>query len=96
MHRELSKSGLVVITVSLDQLSQEGVKDEVHAFLRKQGADCTNLLLDEEPDFWQEKLRFVLAPCYYVFDRQGKWTKFNDDIDYAEMDRLVETLVKGK
>jgi hypothetical protein len=102
MHKELAKEGLVVITVSLDDISENGeeTKARVKDFLSKQGAEFTNLLLNEDQTVWQKNLRFVGPPCYYVFNRQGKWTQFSsdavDEIDPKAIDRLVLEFLKEK
>lgn len=103
MHKNFARDGLAVITVSLDSLTETDDKDKTKArvldFLKRHNANFTNLLLDEETTFWQEKLRFIGPPCYYVFNRKGKWTQFADgveNIDYNKVDRLVEALLKEK
>lgn len=102
LHKQFAKDGLAVISVSLDDLADnpDETRGRVLTFLKKQGADFTNLLLDENSKVWQEKLRFDGPPCYYLFNRQGKWTRFSSDsksdVDYQAMDRLVEELLKEK
>lgn len=100
MHRQHAKDGLALISVSVDELGDnpEEIKAAVTGFLRKQGADCTNLLLDDDPAVWQAKLRFAVPPCYYVFDREGRWTCFSSEnengVDYKGMDQLILKLLK--
>ena len=103
MHRQYARDGLVAISVSLDPIDDddpkvnEKKKAKVLEFLQKEGAAFTNLLLDEEVEFWQGKLRFMAPPCLYVFSRQGKWTQFEKTpIDYDAVDRLVVELLKEK
>ena len=91
LHRNFAREGLVVISVSIDDLSHgryEETRGRVQDFLQRQGADFTNLILDENHEVCQAKLRIENVPCYYVFNRQGKWTQFggNDKaerLDYA-------------
>ena len=97
MHKRYAKDGLAAISVSLDPLDPgPRTKDDVLAFLRSQGADFTNLLLDEPIEVWDKKLRFSFPPCYYVFSRQGRWTKFQPDdekFDQKDVERLIVKLL---
>src|SRR5437660_1477989 len=57
LHQQYAKDGLVAVSVSLDELSEEGAKDKVMKFLQKQQATMTNLILNEKPAVWQAKLK---------------------------------------
>jgi thiol-disulfide isomerase/thioredoxin len=102
LHRMYARQGLVVISVSVDNLhagNHEDVIRRVRSFLTINGADFTNFLLDEPQDLRREKLRLSSFPCYYVFSRNGKWTQFGDGgerIDFAVMDRLIVDLLHEK
>src|SRR3954453_2118370 len=103
MHKKYAKDGLVVITVSLDtiddedQKENEKVKVRVLNFLKEHSATSINLLLDESIPFYQEKLGFNVAPCIFVFDRQGKWTRFNPPAKHHEdVEQLVTKLLQEK
>jgi hypothetical protein len=103
MHKKHASAGLVLISVSLDALekgTEEETKQRVKAFLRKAGAtSISNLLLDEATEFWQDKLRFIAPPAYYVFNRQGKWVQFKSDkekVDYQELEKVVVDFLKVK
>ena len=101
LHKKLAKDGLVVISVAVDDIKDTPeAKDNVLKFLKAKGATFTNLLLDEPPELWQQKLHFTGPPSYFVFDRHGKWTHYKSEgvteIDYAGMDRLVVELLKAK
>lgn len=96
MHRKHHKDGLEVVAVSFDNPK---FKNEVVDFVKSVNARYTHVLLDEPAEFYQEKLRFLFFPCYYVFDRQGRWTQFSSDedtVDYEAMDALVLRLLKEK
>jgi hypothetical protein len=103
MHKKYGKDGLQVISVSLDTVEGSAAEkkettDRVYAFLRDKGADFTNLLLGERVD-WDQKFHFIAPPCYFVFDKQGKWRQFLADetpVDYATMEALVVKLLKDK
>lgn len=94
MHTKLAPSGFTMMTVCLDR--GPGEKDDVIKYLKSKGAAFPNLLLDEEPDLWQEKLRFNIMPCYYVFSRHGQWTQFKEDIRYEAVEKLVLELLREK
>ena len=100
MHKRYAKDGLAAISVSLDPLDLDPrTKDNVLAFLRSQGADFTNLLLDEPFELWEKKLRFSFPPCYYVFSRQGRWTMFqpeDEKFDQKDVEKLIVKLLSEK
>ncbi len=98
MHKKYAKDGLVALSVSLDSLADDPqAKEHVLAFLRKQGATFTNLLLDEPLEFWEKKLRFAAPPCYYVFSRQGRWTMIQpEEGDHDKVEKQVVELLREK
>lgn len=104
LHRKHAAEGLAVIAVAVDPLDDPIERKEVLQrqleFLRKQGADFTNLALDESPNLWQEKLGIKAVPALFVFDRQGRWTRFvageTMGIDYGAVDRLVLEFLREK
>ncbi len=102
MHKKHAAAGLVVITLNTDEAKDKEARKDIRAFLNEKQASTINLLLDEPGEFMQKKLRYDLLPCYYVFDRQGKWTQFVGDVDngkgvdYRAMDRLIEDSLKEK
>jgi thiol-disulfide isomerase/thioredoxin len=97
MQRQYGKDGLVVVSVCVDDLTETPeAKDEALKFLRSQNATFTNVLLDEKPEVWQEKLRFDAVPCVYLFDRQGKWRQFKGEEEYPKLDKLVPELLQQK
>ena len=99
MHKRLTPKGLAVITVAVDELSDKGAKEKAERFLVKQDARFTNLLLDEPPEFWQKKFGFLGVPCQFVFDRQGRWTRFTSDeaaLDHKAVEKLIEQLLSEK
>src|SRR5437868_10168938 len=76
MHKKYAKEGLAVVSVSLDPIDDLASRDDALKFLKKAGAEFTNLYLEEPADFWQKKLGFPGPPCYFVFNMHGQWTKF--------------------
>jgi len=80
------------ISVSLDdpKMTKLGKSDR---FLTKQKATFTNLILDEEAEVWQKKLRFEGPPCVFVFARDGTHKQYTAP-DYAEIEKYVAELMK--
>jgi thiol-disulfide isomerase/thioredoxin len=96
MHKKYAKDGFAAITVSVDEeANNPEVQAEALKFLRKVNAAFDNVILDEKPAFWQEKLRFGTVPCVFVFDRQGKWRQFKEG-GYAEIEKVVVELLNAK
>ena len=95
LHNQHAKAGLIAVSVSLDDLTDDGAKDKVVKFLEKQKATMTNLILDERPEVWQAKLKIDGPPLVMVFNRQGELEqKFVDkDVDYAAIGKLVAELL---
>jgi thiol-disulfide isomerase/thioredoxin len=91
-----AKDGLSAVSVSLDDLTEDGAKYKVIQFLDKQKAVFTNLILDEKPEMWQAKLKIDGPPLVMVFNRKGDLEqKFVDkDVDYAVIEKLVAELLK--
>jgi thiol-disulfide isomerase/thioredoxin len=96
LYRKHAKDDFVAVSVSLDDLGEDGAKDKVQKFLDRQNATLTNLILDEKPDVWQAKLKIDGPPLVMVFDRAGRLEqRFVDkDVDYAEIGKLVGELLK--
>jgi thiol-disulfide isomerase/thioredoxin len=93
MHKKHAREGLAVVSVSLDPVDDPRSRDNALKFLIKVGAEFTNLYLEEPAEFWQKRLGFPGPPCYFVFSRQGQWTKFEagDDapVDYQAMEKFI-------
>ena len=101
MHKKYADKGLVVITVSVDPPTDKMMVDAANGFLKKIDAPFHNLLLNEKEELWNEKLDFVSPPCYYVFDRHGKWVRFRSadykkGVPYEEMDKVVVQMLNDK
>jgi thiol-disulfide isomerase/thioredoxin len=105
--KKYGKDGLVSISVSLDKAekdeTQAQMKGRVVKLLEKLGATTiTNVILDEPQKLVVEKLRIRSIPCVYVFNRQGKWTKFgggggdDDVVKPPEVEKLVVELLQEK
>jgi hypothetical protein len=96
MHRKYAKDGFEAISVSLDDPKDAKLMGNVARFLKAQSATFTNVVLDEKPEVWQEKLKFDGPPCVFVFNREGRWTKFSPFPEYAEVEKLVLEYLKKK
>ncbi len=101
MHHKWAKDGLVAITVNLDDLEAQTAEERlatVKKVLTNKKASMANIILDEPVEFWQEKFGLAGYPFLFVFNRQGKWTRFGDEgeINYKAVDNLVVELLKEK
>jgi hypothetical protein len=101
MHKKHVDKGLVVITVALDPPNEKDMVDRANKFLNKIESPFRNLLLDEKDEFWSKKLDFNSPPCYYVFDRQGKWVRFRatdykDGVPYDELEKVIVKMLSEK
>src|SRR4051794_10129242 len=83
MHKKFADKGLVIITVSLDDFTNEDLVAGANKFLKRVNPPFVKLLLQESTDFWSKKFDFETPPCYFVFDRNGQWVRFRAS-DYAE------------
>jgi hypothetical protein len=97
MHQKYAKDGLVVMSVSLDPIQEDPAsKDRAFKFLQAKGATFTNLLLDEPLEVWSERLHFVAPPCQFVFNKQGKWTKFEGGTANEVLEKAVAEALREK
>jgi hypothetical protein len=96
LHDKWARDGLVAVSVSLDEPSEKGLEEGVLKFLTSQKAAFTNLILDAPFEFWSKKFEFNSTPCVYVFNREGKWTRFLGEDKYADAVRLAESYMEKK
>jgi peroxiredoxin len=97
MHRKYASQGLVVLSVSVDDVNDKEAVDEVKKFLRDQKATMPNYLLDEPPEVWQKKLNAEAVPCTFVFNRAGEVEqKYLEVPKEGALEKLVEGLLKKK
>lgn len=95
MHQKYASDGVVCMSVSLDLPES---RDAALKFLQDKKATFANYWLDEEQDVAQEKFDMFGPPVVFVFNREGKWTKFDfTDPDqrysYADVERFVQQLL---
>jgi thiol-disulfide isomerase/thioredoxin len=100
LHKKYAKDGFDAVSVSVDPLEEgeeDTVKTKVMRDLQTWKATFTNVLLDEKPEVWQDKLRKPEVPIVFVFNRAGKVAKkYTDNVSYAEIEKLVVELLKEK
>ena len=103
MHEKYAKDGLACLSVSLDDPKEKGKLENTKEFLQARKAFFTNVVLDEDQDFWTAKLRISGPPCIYVFNREGKWMRFynppgspdpKEGEHYREVEKLVTEWLK--
>ena len=97
MHQELSKAGLVVISLSVDDTDE---KANVLKFLEGQKATMRNFILadpDRNEKAGDEKLYHSAPPIVHVFDRDGKKVKtFEGKKELQDFDKYVKDLLDKK
>jgi peroxiredoxin len=97
MHKELSKAGLVVISLSVDDPEDRGA---ALSFLREQKATFENFILedkDRNEKAGDAKLYHSVPPIVHVFDRQGKKVQTFEGKKEAEgLDKVVRELLGKK
>jgi thiol-disulfide isomerase/thioredoxin len=96
LHQKYANSGLIAVSVSLDDANDADARQRVIVFLTAQKATCRNVLLTDSPKVWQEKWKIAGPPCVFLFDRQGRLiNRWEDkDIDYPAIERRVAELLK--
>jgi hypothetical protein len=101
MHEKYAKDGLVAMSVSLDRPTNEKAMKNVRQFLKEQKATFPNFVINEEPEFWQEKLGIAGPPVVFVFGRDGKLAKKLEPVDeekdstiYDKVKKLLPELLK--
>jgi hypothetical protein len=95
MHDKHAKDGLVVIAVSVDPPKEKDLVAQANKFLNELKPPFLRLHLDEPDDLFEKKLGFTIPPCYFVFDRRGKWVRYRG-VDYDDemvMHRDIEQTV---
>jgi hypothetical protein len=97
MHKKHGTDKFAAVSVSLDDPGEDGVKKKVLEFLESKKATFTNLILDEKPKVWKDKLDIDAPPCVFVFNQKGERVKkFADNFKYEEVEKLVDELMKKK
>ena len=100
----ITVAALGVVSGRVEGQSSTGpdVVDQARKFLVKKNIPFRNVLLNEPSEFWNKKLDFTIPPCYYVFDRHGKWVRFRGvdfdepEVMYREMDKVLLQMLNEK
>ena len=101
MHKKFADKGFVIIMVSVDPADQKDLVKQANEFLRKTQPPFMQLHLQDSDEVWSKKLDFTIPPCYFVFDRRGKWVRFrggdqDDEVLHAELEKTIVRLVNEK
>lgn len=98
MHKKYGPDGFVAVSVSLDSAKDKAAFADVNKFLRKkEAAGMLNLIAEDNPDDWYEKLRVGGLPLVYVFDRENHRVKKlvgDKEANYKEIEAEVARLLK--
>jgi hypothetical protein len=96
LHQKFADKGLVAVSVCLqaDDPDVKSKPENVLKFLKEKKAAFTNVILDENEDFYRKKFSITGPPTVFVFDKKGKWRQFKDEGHYPEIGKLVEELLK--
>jgi thiol-disulfide isomerase/thioredoxin len=102
LHKRYAKDGLVCVSVALMlELDEIKSKEKVLGFLRDQNANFPNYFLEEEPGVWGDNFKINGPPAHFVFNRQGKYVKFdhndpNVNYDHSDIEKVVKEFLAAK
>jgi len=102
MQQTYGKDGLVALSVQVGPLDEMEKETYLKILRDKKVTNLKTVVLKEKEEVWKKKLGFESFPAVFVFNREGKWTRFSsDDKEYSDtevmlnaVDRLVKTLLK--
>lgn len=93
MHKKYGPKGLAVISLSLDDPTDDKAVAEAEAFLKEKKATFTNVLLKENYGDGYDKLDINTIPAVFLFGPDGKEVKRftmddpNDQFTYEDVER---------
>jgi thiol-disulfide isomerase/thioredoxin len=100
LQKKYAEQGFVVISVSVDNAQEQEQVEVAQKFLRQVNPPFLNLHLHESAELWTKKLDCSSLPCYYLFDRQGKWIRFGGradvTINYDDLESVVVRMLNEK
>ncbi|MBY0523199.1 MAG: redoxin family protein [Gemmataceae bacterium] len=98
MANKYKDQGLAVISVSVDaDPHKKEVQDTALKFLQNRKATFLNLMLDEPPEYWSQRLGIKEIPCVFVFNRDGRWVRLGgEDVSSEDVEKLVVEWLKQK
>ena len=99
LQKKYADKGLVVISVSLDDPKNSDAVELANKTLNRVNSTFRNVhLTDTMP--WQDRFGISSIPCYYIFDRNGRWIKLggSDDNRYTheEIEKTVVQMLNEK
>jgi thiol-disulfide isomerase/thioredoxin len=102
MHRKYGKKGLAVVSLSLDDPTNQAAVDAALKFLKEKKSDITNILLNEDEGAGYEKLNINAIPAVFLYGSDGKeFKRFTMDdtknqFTYEDVEKTVASLLDGK
>lgn len=101
MHKKYGDKGLVCVSVCMNNLTPKSYKkDEVLAFLKKQGAAFPNYVVndpekDEAPLSKLLTEDYRLIPLMVIYDKAGRriWSSGDGELKDDQLDKKVEELL---
>jgi thiol-disulfide isomerase/thioredoxin len=102
MHRKFSGQGLAVISLSLDDPTDQAAVGEAEKFLKARKAAFTNILLEENLGDGFEKLNINAIPAVFIFAPDGKEVKRftmddpNKQFTYDQVEKTIVALLDSK
>lgn len=102
MHQKYGAKGLRVVSLSLDDNSDDKAIATAEKFLRDKKATFLNVLLDEEFGVGFDKLDINAIPAVFLFGPDGKEIKRftlddpNHQFTYADVEKEVQTRLGAK
>jgi len=102
MHKKYGKKGLAVISLSLDDPTDQAAVAAAEKFLKEQKSQVTNVLLDEAEGAGYEKLKTNTIPAVFLYGPDGKEVqRFTMDdtrhqFTYEEVEKAVGDLFDKK
>jgi thiol-disulfide isomerase/thioredoxin len=98
LHEKFAKQGVACMSVSVDDADK---RPKALEFLKKQGADFPNFVIDDKEGAWWDKWNIKGIPVVLVFSSDHKLVKKFDKDDpdnqftYADVEKLVVELLKS-
>ena len=95
MHKKYGAKGLAVVSLSLDDATDEKAVAKAEEFLKEKKATFTNVLLNEDYGDGFDKLDINAIPAVFLYGPDGKEVKRftmddpNDQFTYEDVEREI-------
>ncbi len=95
LHRKYAGSGVVCVSVSVDEPDDAKARERALAFLKAKGATFPNYLIDEKAQVWQDHFDINGPPAVFVYGRDGSLAgrfdhnDVNKQYTYADVEKCV-------